>query len=624
MSATSILCALACLAAGCHSPHLTSGFGVIWVTLSGEASDFSSYIVKVDSVTLTRSDGAVVTALATAENVDFAKLGNVAELWGTGTIPVGSYKSATITLDYTNANISVMVNGVATAVTVVNATGAAVTTTPVLMTFDTANPLVIQPTGTSSSARRLAIDFNLPASGLLSFATSPAKLTVSPFVTAGVLAPDLKLVRVRGPLINSSVLEGTYTVYIRPFHDAVSSLGVLTLFNDANTVYSINGTSYVGAAGLTALSKSSAGTTITAAYTTFQPTTNNSSPPITAGKFNTTYVVAGSTLEDNYTQGIEGDVIARTAGALTLRGSTVSFNNGTFTYNLGDASLNVGPSTIVTADGNAALAGLNASSIAVGQHIEARGLYSLPSSGIVTVDATGATSTNTGSVRLQTTQLWGSLISAGAGVLSMNLQTINNWPVANYKFAGNGATAAQDSLASNYMVNVGTLALPSGVTGTPLWIDGLMAAFGAAPPDFKASAITAESAVPASLRVNWGGGGTSAPFASTLANSGFSIDLGNTKFSKGIIRVGPESIALTSLPASPQVIPTGAAASTAFAPAFALGNAANGITAYNSFANFVSQLNSILATKPVQGLEARGLYDRASNTFTATTVDIVL
>ena len=94
------------------------------------------------------------------------------------------------------------------------------------------------------------------------------------------------------------------------------------MFNDANTVYQIDGVTYVGSAGLDLLSQLSAGTTMTAAYTNYQPSATLNST-VTAGKFNSTYVVAGSTLEDFYTQGLEGDVIARSGNTLTLRGATL-------------------------------------------------------------------------------------------------------------------------------------------------------------------------------------------------------------------------------------------------------------------------------------------------------------
>jgi hypothetical protein len=627
---SALFCATAIFAAGCHHTNYTSGYGIAWVTLSDTPGDFTGYTVNVNSVTLTGTVVGVVTAVAAVETVDFTKLNNISELWSTASIPNDTYTKASIVLDYTNANISVMVNGVPTKAKVVDAKGAAVTTQTINVTFDPSHPLVIQPTYASSSAVRLAIDLNLAASNVVNLATSPPTVTVQPFATAATSASDTKLIRVRGPLINSSIGEGTYTVYLRPFYDEANSLGTLSIFNDPNnTVYTVNGTTYVGAPGLSVLSQTSAGTTMTAAYATYQPTpTLNAS--VTAGKFNSVYVVAGSTLEDYYTQGLEGDVIARSGNTLTVRGSTLQLNSGTSQYNDADAVVLLGPGTIVTADDNGTLTGLNYNSVSVGQHIIARGIYSLPASGVVTLDATGASSANTGSVRLRSTQIWGSLVSSAPGSLLLNLQTIENWPVSNYNFTGNGAGPVTPA---SFAVATGSLALPAGVAaGSPVWIDGVTTPFGSAPPNFNAFAINAEPSVSARLQVDWTSAGTTAPFA-TLTNSGLSIDLNNANYSSGAIRVGSESIDLKSLAASPQIIPAtpigDAGLPAKFLPSFAIGSlttTANitGVTVYSTFSTFVTQLPlSIVAATPALHFVATGVYSRSSNTFTASSIDVV-
>jgi hypothetical protein len=626
------VCAAAIFAVGCHSNNRTSGFGIAWVTLSATPGDFASYIVKVDSVTLTGKAVGVITAVSTVETVDFTKLNDISELWSSASIPNDTYTSATITLDYTSTNtstnISVMVNGAPQKATIVDSTGAAVTTIAVTVNFDPNNLLVIAPTFASSSAQRIAIDFDLPASNVVNLATSPATVTVKPFITVATSAPDNKPVRVRGPLINSSVNVGTYSVYVRPFFDAVSSLGSLTIFNGPNTLYQINGTTYVGSPGLSVLSQLSAGTTMTAAYTTYQPT---ATPSTSAAKFNATYVIGGSTLEDFYTQGLEGDVIARSGNTLTLSGSTLQLNDGTSSYNDANAVLLVGPNTIVTAENDATLTGLNYNSVAVGQHIIARGIYQLPASGVVTLDSTGATATNTGSVRIQSTQLYGSLVASASGSLVLDLQTIDNWPTSAYSFAGNGASAAQDSVPASYVVNTGTLAATGAIVGDPLWINGFTTAFGSAPPDFNATAVNTELSVPASLQVNWTSAGTITPFA-TLTSTGLTINLADTSFSSGVIRVGSESIDLKSLAANPQIVPQATPAGTAgvpaaFLPLFAVGNpkATTGINVYNTFATFAAKLPTVIvAATPALQFVATGVYNRVANTFTASSIDVVL
>jgi len=491
-------------------------------------------------------------------------------------------------------------------------------------------------------------------------------VVVKPYLTAAIAPPDNKLVRVRGPLINSSVNLGTYTVYVRPFFDEVNSLGSLSIFTDANTIYSTNGVITSGTPGLTQLSQSSAGTTVTAAFTTYTPTPT---PSTTAAKYMAKYVVAGSTLEDVYTQGIEGDVIARSGNTLTLRGATVQLNDGVSVYNDADAIVTVGPSTIVTADDTTALTGLTYQSVAVGQHIIARGICEISSAcvgnlaptGLLTFDATGVNGDNTGSVRLISTSLWGSLVSSAAGNLLLNVQTINNWPITDFVFTGNGATAASDPTGANFLVNTGAIALPDTTVGDPLFIDGLVAPFGSAPPDFNATAVNSELSVQqagavapsptcgqavldcrsASMRVYWTSPGTITPFAG-LGSAGMTVDLAGA--SSGVIRIGSESIDMTTLPASPTLIATVAptavtATATAsgsvpqtlppmFLPSFSFGVptavAPAGISVFSDFATFASGLSTALATTPALQLEARGTYDRASNTFYANSADVVL
>jgi hypothetical protein len=658
---SALMCAVAILA-GCHNNNLTSGYGIAWVQFTDEPGDYSAYIVTIDSITLTRNDGAVVTAIATPEIIDFTQLDRYAEMWGSSAIPTGIYVSATITLDYTNAYIATMVNGLPQKATILDyTTRTAPTTYAITVDFDPANQPNITPTYASTSAVRLAIDFDLAASGLV-VTGSPPIVNVRPFVTTTILPADTKLTRVRGPLINSSIGVGTYTVYVRPFYDEANNIGTLTLFNQPNTVWTVNGNTYVGSAGLQAYAVLSAGITIGAGYTTFEPDYNPANGAY-AGRFNLVYVVGASSLEDQYTNGLSGDVIARTGNTLTLLGSTLILNTAnTYSYNVETAQVLLGAGTIVTADDNSTLTGLNANSIAVGQHIIARGIYSLAANGTtVILDATGTSSENTGSVRLQATEFWGSLVSSSAGSLVMNLQAINDWPVSDYNFTGNGATAP---VPTNFSVNTGTLAAPAGtVAGDPVWVDGFMSRFGSAPPDLGAVAVNNEASVqvaggqvgggastlpgtgicglgsqvcdPASLQVLWSFDGTAAPFEVSSA-SGFSINLSNPAIYSAVIRIGPESIDMKSLPASPLVVPTTVPVTSTFAPLYTVGNPSTATTAgsvtsttalyqYSSYAEFNTKLSATLGTTNLaRQLEARGIYNRSTNTFTATSINFVL
>jgi hypothetical protein len=627
-------CVFGLIAAGCHHNNIDSGFGVAWTSLTttDDSAQFTSYLVTVDSVVLVGKLNGAITAVAVPELVDFTKLTDLSELWATASLPVDTYTSAIITLDYTNAQISVMVNGAPVKVTVVDPSGAVPATVAVNANFDPSNLLVLQPTFATSNALRLAINYDVSASNSVNLATSPPTVTVKPYITVSTAASDSKLIRVRGPLINSSVVTGTYTVVVRPFFDEVNSLGTNTIFNDANTVYTFGGLAYVGTPGLTLLSQASAGSTETAAFTTFEPMPTTA-PGINAGLFHSVYVVAGGTLEDFFTEGMEGDVIARNGNTLTVRGGTLFANAAQVVqYENLDSQVLISPATLVTADGVAPPGPLNYNSIAVGQHITARGLYSLSPAGVTVLDSTGV-STDTGSIRIQSTEVFGSLLSAASGSATLNLQAIENWPASVYNFAGNGVSAAQDPTAANFIVNTGALTLPTTTAGDPSWFDGALAPYGTAPPAFLASAAPAESSVPATLQVAWTGSGTTAPF-STLSSAGITVDLANAAFGSGQLRIGAENIDIKTLSASPSIVPAADAPAAnglpLFVPLFSVGPGAvstgttSPILSFNGFAAYVTQLTTTFATTAATQLVARGFYNRAANVFTASSVDVVL
>jgi hypothetical protein len=659
------------MAAGCHRNNLTSGYGIGWITLTDEPSKFASYVVAVDSVVMTGVNDGEVTVLDVPETVDFTKITNVSELWGSASIPNDHYTSAIITLDYTYANISVLVNGVPQQAKVVDSTGAAVTTVAVTVTFDPVNQAYVIPTYATTSGIRLAIDFDLAASNRVNLATSPATVTVSPYFTIATSASDEKPIVVRGPLVNTSVNEQTYSVYVRPFYDEANTAGTLTLFNNVSVadgqalcpqnspVYTINGTAYPGSSAIGVLSQTSSGSTITQAVTTYHPTVT---PSATAAVFCVNYMIGGSTLEDFYTFGVEGEVIARNGDTLTLRGATLDANASEVVNFLpaNDFQVTLGPSTLVTRDDAPSDVGLNYNSISVGQHIIARGVCTATGitidtgasdsgvtcnsvNGLPTLDAT-ASSTNTGSVRIIPTQAFGTLVSTADGSLTMDLTNLNQYPVSVYNFAGTGASPA---VPAAYVVNTTGVTLPTDLTaGGPVWVDGIVGSYGSAPPDFSALDVVDEVSEPATLVVQYvASAGNNATAFATLTGNGFTFNLGDNLLSSAQIDIGAESIDLTTLATSPTVVPqpvvgtvpppvmqatsglTSADLPPTFLPLFCEGNTAKGIACYNTYSDYVTELNTIFAAAPpasVYAITARGSYNRAANTFTAAAVDVVL
>ena len=609
-------CALAlggtALLASCSGNNNVT-YGTAVVTMSDVNGDFTGYIVTIDSMYLTRTDGVTWTLLGQSqtEPVDLVKLNDRAELVDAPAVPVGTYTSLTLQLDYTLPQITVDVNGVPTAAAPYNLSGAAMGATAVTVTFDPANPLVIN----AGVTTRLAIDVNLAASNThINFSASPIAVTVQPFVTATVAPADQTVLRARGIFVTAQPGSSDYIVNMRPFSDTLSALGALTVNTTSSTYFNINGTVYTGAAGLAAMQQLQVSTPV-AAYGTL-----GSFATITPG-FNATEVYVGTSLESPVADFITGTVSAVSGNTLTLHSATCQARSGGTPDYFTDVPVTVGSGTLVTEDGVAAT-GLTTRSISVGQVITVSGQASTASTGLCTGTASPLTLDATlGLVRLQPTPLWGTLNSAVPGSLSLDVLSIGNIEPSALTFTGTGTAAANDAVATSYAVSTPGIDESATTAGTLLEAVGLVAPFGSAPPDFTASSVTPGAATPQTLVVEWVNGGAAHPFSSA-SSTGLVVDLSNANLSSTVryLATGPTKTDLTTLPASPTI-----AFATGTTLTLAVGGAAAAIDVFNSPAAFATQLSTALnGTNVVYRLVCAGQYSSATNTFTATRVAVNL
>src|SRR5215472_9222984 len=97
-----LVCAAAALLGACHtSTPPPPGTPVLTMGDLNNSGDFMSYIINIDAIQLTRSDGTVVTPLVTPVTVDLARLNSMTELLEAPALPEGTYKSGRVVLDYT-------------------------------------------------------------------------------------------------------------------------------------------------------------------------------------------------------------------------------------------------------------------------------------------------------------------------------------------------------------------------------------------------------------------------------------------------------------------------------------------------------------------------------------------
>jgi hypothetical protein len=258
---------------------------------------------------------------------------------------------------------------------------------------------------------------------------------------------------------------------------------------------------------------------------------------------------------------------------------------------------------------------LSPSSISVGSQIDAIGIGTTNSSNALTLDATS------GLVRLQSTPIWGTLISGTSGSATLNVGWMGNTDFAvnatNFNFAGTGTSSANDATAASYEVN--TTAATTGAdqsattADTLLRVDGFPTAVGTAPPDFTATDVIPGTSEPADLVVEWGkGAGTTAPFTS-YDTASLALNLSGADLAE--VLVGPQATALSGTPAI----------SISGGTQFAIGNSTNGVSMFSSSSAFVSDLGTSLnGSTSVFRVVAVGSYDSATNTFTASRLEVAL
>jgi hypothetical protein len=586
--------------------------GTTVLTMTDAAGDFLSYIVTLTSLQLQTASGASVETLPAATQVDFTRLVNLTEVLSAGQIPAADYVSAKLTLDFAKAQITADDGtGKPVTLTPVDANAAPLTgTLTVAVMLDNTNQLVITPGNTG----RLAFDFNLAASNMVSLTAKTVQ--VAPTLVATVVPSNTKPARVRGQLASVNAAMNDFVLNVQPFGVQKATAGQVTAQVSATTTYQVDGTAYVGTAGLTALAALPANTMV-AAFGSLQ---TGAQPVFTA-----TNILAGTSLENPARDKLSGTVIARSMNTLTVRSATWTRPDGDFDFEAADATVTVGANTVVNKEGQ--MGTFTSQDISVGQHIDAFGMATQGANGAITLDVTA------GLVQLDITPLWGTVTAMATGSLTLNLQSLDGLSPKAFTFAGTGTSTAMDATATAYVVNTGALNQAALAMNAPARAFGFATTFGMAPPDFAAESLENFAAVKSDLVVNWGKAGSAMAFTGLMATStSLQLDLANVG-DVHVIKIGPELVDLTKLAMPPSVVP-----STADGDVFTIAH--NGkfkVENFNSFAAFVTQLTADLAgtatgtmgmtsnmPATVEIVAAAGQYDTAKNVFTATRLAVLL
>ncbi|MGE0623796.1 MAG: DUF4382 domain-containing protein [Pseudomonadales bacterium] len=439
--------------------------GEVIIGLTDAEGDFLSYIVDVTSVQLERADGTRVETLPLSTRVDFAELTEVTELVSIATVPAGRYLSATLGLDFTNAEVIVQDdNGDLHTALLTDENGDPLGAIDVNLMLTDADAVVIRP-GVPAA---FSLDFDLDASNTIDFTASPPEVTVMPFLLAAAELEADRTHRVRGLLGAVDEAQASFTLDVRPFRLRSGRFGELTVQVDDATLYEIDGMGYEGAAGLAALTALGEDAPVVASGSPVSGTP-------ASGALRAETVLAGSSVPWTDHDVAHGAVVARSGDALTLSGVTLEYADGLIVHR-GQVTVNVGDDTRVTALGlpNDTL---GKQSLSVGQRVLAFG--SLTDD--VTLDATG------GRVRMEISQLTADVVDADD--LAVDVHFLNGRRPAAYDFTGTGVDAANDADPNHYEIDTASLPLTSIEVGDLVRVRGHVTAFGSAPNDFTALSV---------------------------------------------------------------------------------------------------------------------------------------
>jgi len=245
----------------------------------------------------------------------------------------------------------------------------------------------------------------------------------------------------------------------------------------------------------------------------------------------------------------------------------------------------------------------------VGSVIDAFGVATSLSSGSATLDASA------GHVRLDNTTASGLVTVQGSGTLNLSLAFLGGRAFAPLDFVGSGAAPGQ------YVVSTPGLDLTNSTTGAPVVVTGTTSLFGAAAPNFTATALLDPTTISAELVVDWGAG-TAAPFT-TYNSTAIDLDIRNSSIGvRHEIQVGAQVFDIVSLSSDPMISPDTSSSATVYA----IGHSKSStIENFNTYVAFITQLQTELnGAALATGMTAEGVYTASGISFAATNITLTL
>ncbi len=556
------------------------------VGITDAEGDFLTYQVDVTNITLTRANGAVVNVLPQTTSIDFAEYVEVTELLTVLDVPSGRYDSASMSLDFSGAEVTVQdENGSAILASVIDEAGDPMTDVDVDIMFNDREGFVIAP----GVPAQVTLDFDLDASNSIEISGDTATVTVQPVLIADTILEEPKPFRLRGVLGNVDGENEVFSMDLRPFRVRNGAFGSARVNVDSNTTYEVDGVSLDSPEGLAALGLKDSGTAVI----------TQGAWDREAREYVATHVTAGSSVPWDQADILRGTVVARNGNTLSVRGAIVQLSSGSFIFN-DTFTVEVSEDTVMTQRGEDSP---TIDAISVGS-----GVYA---TGVVTESTLDASE---GIVRLVQSNVAGSVVTTSP--LSVDVAYINGRRAGLYDFGGTGTSEATDADPDSYEINTGTLDVSGIVNGDPIRARGFTAQFGASPEDFYANSVVDVADIRGHMVVNYGLVGAADGIAG-VSDDGILLDIENALFRHHIVIAGIPTD-LTGLDQVPLVVPGG---ERGIYTVWVNGR----LEVYTFYDEFSAALQADLDDGArIVRFDAHGYFDRAMGTFTTQRLGIIL
>lgn len=586
-----------------HSSDDALEYSELLIELTDAEGDFNSYSVDILSLTLTKQDDSVVEALPENTRVDFAQYVEMSEILTTASIPSGVYKSATLTLDYSNAEIFVedAEGNSVEASSIVDEDNNPITILESKVTLDDRNRLRIVP----GVPAHLSLDFDLKTSNAVNLddPTAPV-ITVSPVLNAS-LEPDLeKTHRARGPLKKVDLDNNSFDLIIRPFRHKFSHkrehFGNLRIEVNEETLYEIDNTHHTGNDGLIAINELAKATAIIVIG-------DVSRHP---KRFQATEVYAGTSVPGGDLDVVKGTVLSRIDNTIIVKGATLIRSDVAARFN-DETTVILGEDTIVKRQHDNSE--YSTTDISIGQHVNIFGTLNDDANDPI-LDA------SEGKVKMLATSLAGVVVAekdeSTSQYFSVDLAHLNGKLTEKFDFTGTGIDTENDADPLNYEIETSTLSLDAFPLESSVNIKGFVNGFGQAPADFIATSINnKERKFTAKMHANW-------KPASGNAIASISSDAIVLDFSEAgrfhHLGKGHHKVDLAKLDVGFSFIPIDTSAT------YIIIDDETRIV-HTEFGAFGDELSALItAGKQVSRIHARGDYNVNTGELTATTIKIKL